>query len=227
MSLKLVLCPLRFELDYIIDYFHRLNFRSDPIKINYYVAYIFPELNVIIAEGGRGKVQFAITTQKIVSKFSEICSIICAGSAGGLSTSLAIGDVVVATETLEHDFKNRYNPKAARPLIAGDELMLTSLRSFSSPHFKVHFDRMASGDEDIVDLARVAELYADTSAVAVAWEGIGAAKVGRFNKIPFLEIRGITDNARNEVVSNFRKNLPNAMENVAQVLQHLIAVDFT
>ena len=31
--------------------------------------------------------------------------VICAGTAGGLSDDLKIGDVVVATETVEHDFR--------------------------------------------------------------------------------------------------------------------------
>lgn len=220
--MKIVICPLKPELKYIVAHFQKLGFQAESIKINKHIGFVFPELKVVFAEGGHGKVQFGITTQKMLSQFEDVESVICAGAAGGLCNSLSLLDVVIGAETVEHDYKERFSANATPPVIPGNEKMIFALRSFLTSTFKVHVGRIASGDEDIVDTHRAMELSKNVAALAVAWEGIGGAKACRFNNIPFLEIRALTDNAQSDVVGNFGKNLPLAMGNLAQVLTHYI-----
>lgn len=220
--MKLVLCPLKIELKFIAGYFQKLGYGCDSLQIGHYAGFIFPELKAVFAEGGHGKVQFGITTQKLISQIGEVDAIVCAGAAGALSDPVSIFDVVAATETFEHDYKEKFNTRATPPLIVGDERMLAKLKLFKNPQFKVHFGRVASGDEDITDPLRADELFSATSALAVAWEGIGGAKASRFNGVPYLEIRAITDNARHDVSENFAKNLPQAMTNLAKTIAHII-----
>lgn len=220
--MKIVLCPLKPELKYIVAHFQKLGFQAESIKINKHIGFVFPELKVIFAEGGHGKVQFGITTQKLISQFEDVESVICAGSAGGLCSSLSVLDIVIGAETVEHDYKERFNARAKPPVISGSEKMIFALSSFSSSNFKVHLGRIASGDEDIVDIHRAMELSNNVAAIAVAWEGIGGAKACRFNNIPYLEIRALTDNAQSDAAGDFGKNLPLAMGNLAQLLTHYV-----
>ena len=59
-----------------------------------------------------------------------------------------------------------------------------------------------------------------TGAIAVAWEGAGAARACEFSNVPFLEVRGMSDSA-NESPEAFFGNIPTAMRNVAQILGQL------
>ena len=88
--------------------------------------------------------------------------------------------------------------------------------------FSVHIGIVASGDEDIVTHIRAEELQKQTNALAVAWEGAGGARAARFNNLPFIEVRGITDNARDDVPQSFSANLPVAMSNIGMVMLNLI-----
>ncbi|MXY37178.1 MAG: acyltransferase, partial [Dehalococcoidia bacterium] len=59
---------------------------------------------VILAEGGFGKVQYGVTTQHLLDHLPDVDLVVCAGVAGALADSVGVGDVVVATATVEHDF---------------------------------------------------------------------------------------------------------------------------
>jgi adenosylhomocysteine nucleosidase len=127
--------------------------------------------------------------------------VICAGAAGALSDGLAVGDVVVATETVEHDIHNHFGPPRL-PRFSGAATMIESLRGVRPPRnaFSVHFGPIASG------------------ALAVAWEGAGGARACQFSAMPFVEIRGVTDGANGRAAADFRANLAAAMANVATLI---------
>ena len=148
---------------------------------------------------------------------------VCAGIAGSLTTSAHVGDVVVGTATVEHDFNSssldRQLPKfdgSARHLAA-----LRQARIVEQEVFRVRFGHIASGDEAIVDPARACELRARTGALAVAWEGAGGARAASFSQVPYVEVRGISDMADHDAVDSWKANLPNAMRNVASIVAWL------
>jgi adenosylhomocysteine nucleosidase len=58
---------------------------------------------VVTKLSGMGKVNAAIAAQKLVSEH-RVKALIFTGVAGGLSPCLNIGDIVLATQTFEHDF---------------------------------------------------------------------------------------------------------------------------
>jgi adenosylhomocysteine nucleosidase len=82
----------------------------------------------------------------------------------------------------------------------------------------VHFGQVASGDEDIVSLDRAQALRLATEALAVAWEGAGGARACAFSHTPYLEIRGVTDQATVDAPAHFEQNLALAMRNIATLL---------
>jgi len=69
-----------------------------------------------------------------------------------------------------------------------------------------------------VDLERSHAIQQRTGAFAVAWEGAGGARACQFSQVPFVEIRGITDNANQRAAADFTKNLEAAQQNVATVI---------
>lgn len=181
------------------------------------------EQRILLVAAGHGKAQFGVVSQHLLDWIGDIKLFVCAGAAGSLSSEVSTGDVVVATTTIEHDFRRRFRPADA-PHFDGDAKSISVLerrKASGAFSFGVHFGLIASGDEDVVEAERASELRSVTGAVAVAWEGAGGARASRFSGIPFLEVRGITDQASADSASQFEANLPDAMAHVSSVLGHL------
>ena len=64
----------------------------------------FDNGRIQLAQGGLGKAQFGVQTQHLIDQADNIGLVVCAGIAGSLVSSVSVGDVVVATATIEHDF---------------------------------------------------------------------------------------------------------------------------
>ncbi|MBL6990451.1 MAG: 5'-methylthioadenosine/S-adenosylhomocysteine nucleosidase [Bacteriovoracaceae bacterium] len=218
----LLVSPLKGELTPILNYFKSKKLKIENIKIKYLNVSYIPQLKLYCAIGGHGKVQFGIQTSFLISTLKNVSQVICAGSCGSLCTTVDVFDVVVASQTVEHDYNEKFDKDALNPSFVGNTELLGKAKLFQHPNFKVHLGKIASGDEDIVDAQRADQLYQDTNALVVAWEGAGGARASRFHQIPFLEVRAITDNARDEVPSSFAKNLSQAMNNCAFVIEHLL-----
>ena len=180
----------------------------------------YPAGGIIIAQGGLGKAQFAVTTQHLLDNLSDLSLVVCAGVAGSLTRTVAVGDVVIGTATVEHDFNSK-QPGARVPKFDGSARHVALLRPESCARqssFCVHLGPIASGDEAVVDSSRAGELHARTGALAVAWEGAGGARAAAFSDIPYLEVRGISDMADHDASSTWKTNLPDAMGNVAVIV---------
>jgi adenosylhomocysteine nucleosidase len=215
----LVITPLQKELEPLVEGCLRLGFHSENGVVGRLPVVQFPQLGLSIARGGVGKAQFALQTQHLIDSGPGWSLVICAGAAGALSDELAVGDVVVASETIEHDYNNKFNQRP-KPRFAGNAGSLAALQECApkSAPFKVHFGLVASGDEDVVDGERRDVLRLSMEALAVAWEGAGGARACAFSQVPFVEIRGITDTADHNAAASFETNLALAMGNIAQLL---------
>jgi adenosylhomocysteine nucleosidase len=177
------------------------------------------ELGMSVAHGGLGKVQFAVQTQHLIGANPGWELVICAGAAGALVNHLATGDVVVATETVEHDIRNKFGTPLL-PRFPSAAAIVEAFQRVPQTHgaFQVHYGPIASGDEDVIDHQRRNEIQQLTGALVVAWEGAGGARACHFNGIPYLEVRSVTDGADSTAASDFETNLHVAMKNVAAVV---------
>src|SRR6516162_6530227 len=108
----LILCPLAREWSFLVKTFEASLYveRLDDLKIE--AAYI-SDWRALVAPGGHGKTQFAVQAQYLIDRFPSTELVISAGAAGSLSSQLSVGDVVVGTETVEHDYRQLF---ASRPL---------------------------------------------------------------------------------------------------------------
>ncbi len=209
MSHTLIICPLKKEVTYLLEGFSKAGWlfetRSTP-KLSMYQCH---SQNITVSQGGHGKVQFALQTQHLLNHLEGVSQVICIGAGGALATHIKVGDLVIAEKTVEHDYAEKFNPSAKIPeFLSHSTLLQLASQVPLSSNYNVHRGVIASGDEDIIDSQRALELFEQTQALAVAWEGSGGARACAFNKIPFLELRTITDNARDSVAESFFKNLP-------------------
>ncbi|MCA9925928.1 MAG: 5'-methylthioadenosine/S-adenosylhomocysteine nucleosidase [Anaerolineales bacterium] len=215
----LVIIPTQKEYDYFLKSLIINKSQCKQLSIGKLPVVKFPGLGITVSCGGLGKVQFAIHTQYLLHNIPDCELVICAGAAGALVDNLAIGDVVVATETVEHDIHNRFGPPLL-PKFRGAETAVSQIKSLlPMPNsFRVHFGPIASGDEDVIDTQRKHEIQALTGGMAVAWEGAGGARACAFNDVPFIEIRGISDGANSTASSDYENHLESVMQNIATLI---------
>ena len=219
MSQKtLIVTPLQEEYDDLFNSLTALGLDSHKDRIGKLDVDHFPALNVTLARGGHGKTQFGIQTQHLLDH-AMFDLVICAGAAGALAPEVCVGDVIVATSTIEHDYNLKF-VKRPNPRFAGDAKSIQQLQALTFPDvdFKIHFGIMAGGDEDVIEVTRGAELRQLHNALAVAWEGVGGARASAFSGVPYLEIRGATDTANHEAPVVFDVNLKIVMKNIAFLL---------
>ncbi len=214
----LIVTPLHEEFDNLHESLSVLGLTSRPDKIGRLDVHCFPEIHVTLARGGHGKTQFGIQTQHLLDH-AKFDLVLCAGAAGALAPEVRIGDLIVATSTLEHDYHVKFVVRP-KPQFAGDAKSIEQIKTLdlSEADFKVHFGIMAGGDEDVIEVTRGAELYQAHNALGVAWEGIGGARAAAFSKVPYLEVRGATDTANHEAPVVFDTNLKIVMRNIAFLL---------
>jgi adenosylhomocysteine nucleosidase len=215
----LIVTPLQEECDFLLQSCAGRGFAAERAMIGRLPVAQLPDLGVTVARGGVGKAQFAIHTQHLLDTHAGWRAVVCAGAAGGLADDLAVGDVVVATLTVEHDYQNKFSARPT-PQFDGDSATIADLRraATTSETFRVRFGVVASGDEDVIDDQRKQALRQATGALAVAWEGAGGARACAFSGVPYVEIRGVTDAANHAAPADFETNLAVAMSNVATLI---------
>lgn len=214
----LIVTPLKEEYNDLYHSLSELGLASHKGSIGKLDVHYFPELDVTLARGGHGKTQFGIQTQHLLDH-CEFDLVICAGAAGALAPEVKVGDLIVATLTVEHDFNNKFSIKP-KPKFACDAESLKQLKALQLPdaRFKVHFGILAGGDEDVIEIQRGKELRDLHTALAVAWEGVGGARACAFSEVPYLELRGATDTADHAAPVVFYINLKLVMKNIAHLL---------
>ena len=220
----LLVTPLQEEYSDLYDSLSTLGLTSHKDKIGKLDVHHFPALNVTLARGGHGKTQFGIQTQYLLDH-AQFDLAICAGAAGALAPEVKVGDLIVATTTVEHDYNLKF-VKRPNPRFTGDASSIEQLKALTLQHadFNVHFGIMAGGDEDVIEIERGRQLRELHTALAVAWEGIGGARACAFSEIPFLELRGATDTANHEAPVVFDVNLKIVMNNIAQLLSQWLKI---
>lgn len=214
-----ILTPLQEELSILVAKLERLGLQKRHLRLGRPEGFEFSEVSLFIAQGGHGKTQFGIQAQYLLCQAPQIKLLVCAGAAGALSNSLNIGDVVVAIETVEHDYNLKFVSRAL-PRFPGNKQVIEALQKLPTTllDFSVHFGKVASGDEDVIDVVRGQELARLTDCIAVAWEGAGGARACKFSEKCYLELRGVTDTANHTAAADFEVNLETAMNSLAQLI---------
>lgn len=218
------LIPTTGEHESFVGAMESLGHHGAPTSIGRIPCLSYWDGQVILAQGGLGKVDFAVRTLHLIERGPPLDGVICLGTCGALATDLAIGDIVVATETIEHDF-NRKLTEGPIPSFESDPRLLKAFRDSETSlpdGISVAYGPIASGDEGIDSSARARELIDRTGGIVAAWEGAGGAKACDFADIPYIEIRCVSDLADEDAVTDFRENTPKAMNNLVRLIVHTL-----
>ncbi len=180
------------------------------------------EKEVVLVKSNVGKVNSARVTQILIDNF-DIELVINVGTAGSVDNSLEIGDVVVATELVQHDFDvTPFRRKLGEIENIGESIKVDEklLELFNEMNVKKGI--IASGDKFIVNREEKDNIRNTFKALAIEMEGASIAQVCYLDKIPFLVIRSITDKLDGSSKIDFEKFLESSSKNAANILKEIL-----
>lgn len=186
-------------------------------------------LEVLLTVGGIGKVNAAMTTVYLLA--AGATQVIFTGVAGGVHPQLAVGDLVVSTDCIQHDVDVRalgYEPGLipgeALAWLADDHLRtLAVAQARAVDGVRVIEGRIASGDVFVADRARVAELWSAFGAACAEMEGGAVAQVCHKHGVPFVVIRSVSDTADGAAEVDYREFMPQVARTAKRVVRGMTA----
>jgi len=205
---------------------------------------------IVVTRCDPGKVNAVISTQHMIDLFS-VDAIFNMGSSGALDPQLEVGDLVVGSEFIQHDFdvtawglkpgemlfdvvmSNSNGQMQFRtqqvfnshPGLAKLALQIAGgslLTSIADRSPKVYTGRLLSGDQFISKLEKARALRETLQGMCVDMEAAAIAHACELNRVPFLSIRAISDKADHSAVLSFNDFLIGATANYGIIFKRLI-----
>lgn len=185
----------------------------------------------VLVECGVGKVNAARTTQILIDNF-DIDAIINVGSAAGANDELDIGDIVIGSKLVQHDFDLTAfgRPKGyisnVGQFVESDDALIEKMQKIISNiqnnEFKIKIGTIASGDIFCTDLKMKDEIRESFCADAIEMEGAAIGQVCKLDKIPFLVIRSISDKPNGNNHITFDQFLEKASKRCAIIIKEFL-----
>ncbi|MEP1448125.1 MAG: 5'-methylthioadenosine/S-adenosylhomocysteine nucleosidase [Paraglaciecola sp.] len=189
------------------------------------------EVEVALVKCGIGKVAASVSTSVVIQHFAPDY-VINTGSAGGFSSHLNIGDIVIATELRHHDadlthFGYELGQNAGMPAyFECDKSMLQHAANAVSSLSNVQVQQglICTGDSFVGSDEAAAVIRRNFPKVcAVEMEGVAIAQSCHLLGIPFLVIRSLSDIAGKTSTVSFEAYLDQAAKNSATLVMQTIS----
>lgn len=191
---------------------------------------------VVVLKCGIGKVAAAIGAQVLCDLY-HVTALINTGVAGGLHPALAVGDFVLGTSAVQHDFDvtalgyvrgymctGGDNQKPT--VFTADKALAAQFRAAAAPllgESKVIEGPIATGDL-FVDSSEVKQqLIRQFGAAAAEMEGGAIAQTATANGVPFLLVRAISDLAEHQANISYETFEKMAADRSAAILLAMTA----
>ena len=158
--------------------------------------------NIVLVRSGIGKVNAALCAQVLIDIFA-VDSVINVGVAGAIDRTLKVGDIVISSDAIQHDFDTSalgdepgYISRMDTSIFAADiNLIDAATDAVEELGLVPNIGRIASGDQFIADLDSKHRIQTLFNPLCCEMEGAAIAQVCYFNHIPFLIVRAISDKA--------------------------------
>ena len=156
---------------------------------------------VVLVKCGIGKVNAAVCTQTLILRYG-VERVINTGVAGALDRHVNLGDIIISTDTVQHDFdlgsldlpdgKNAGSPSAA-----DQELRQKAVRAAKkvASNVQVFEGRICSGDQFVAGREKKQSIVDRFGGYCCEMEGAAVAQTCCLSKVPFVIIRAISDKA--------------------------------
>ena len=185
---------------------------------------------VCVARTGVGKVMSAAATTHMIETYRPQ-AVIYTGIAGAIDSTLDIGDLVVASECLQHDvdatlfgFGRGELPYDGVRWLAADPALFDIARRYEPESGRTVTGRIVTGDQfcSLESRRHMPYLIEELDARAIDMEGAAAALVAYVLQTPFLHVRIISDKADGKAKVDFQRFLDGASAEIVTFLTYLL-----
>ncbi|QZY57136.1 5'-methylthioadenosine/adenosylhomocysteine nucleosidase [Crassaminicella profunda] len=191
--------------------------------------------DIVVVRSGIGKVNAGVCTQVLISNF-HVDAIINTGVAGAIHDDLNVGDIVISTDVIEHDFDvtafGGYTlgqiPRMEEYIFKADEKLVEIAVKASEKEtvkYKTTTGRIVSGDVFVASPEKKDFLWKEFSAFCAEMESAAIGHAAYLNKVPFVIIRAMSDKADGSAHVNFNEFVieaaNNSVEIVLDMLKHM------
>ena len=185
----------------------------------------------VVVRSGIGKVNAAVCAQILADRY-EVSAIVNTGIAGSLDGKIDIGDIVLSTDTLQHDMDatNFGYPLGQIPRMEvlsfqADRRLLELARACCkevNPDIHVYEGRVVSGDQFVSSQEKKEWLIRNFKGSCTEMEGAAIAQAAYLNGIPFLIIRAISDKADNSAAMDYPAFEAQAIDHSVNLMLEMI-----
>jgi adenosylhomocysteine nucleosidase len=165
---------------------------------------------VVLAVCGVGKVFAALCAQTMILRY-QVSALINTGVAGTLCRELGIGDVAVSSDVVQHDMDTAtlgddvgmISGLNLVHLPADPALVRLAEAAVRSKGIRCLVGTIATGDQFLCDAGRKQWIHDTFHAIAGEMEGGSIGQVCYVNRVPFVILRAISDDADGHAPENF------------------------
>ncbi|MDD3746486.1 MAG: 5'-methylthioadenosine/adenosylhomocysteine nucleosidase [Anaerostipes sp.] len=186
---------------------------------------------VVVVQSGIGKVNMAVCTQILVDIY-HVNQLINTGIAGGLYQDINIGDIVISSDTLQHDmdatgfgYKLGEIPRMESSIFQAEEELVKLAKEVCeevNPDIQCFIGRVVSGDQFISSSEKKKELIDVFQGYCAEMEGAAMAQVAYLNKIPFVILRAISDKADNSATEDYPAFEKKAIKHILRLVRGIL-----
>lgn len=187
---------------------------------------------VAVVQCGIGKVNAALCAQALVVRCG-VTHIVNTGVAGSLDARINIGDMVISTDAVEHDFNVcplGYDPGVIPGLgtsvfVADERLRSATLEAVKAvaPEVTAFEGRVASGDQFLASSEERDRIVSTFGALCGEMEGAAIAHACYLLKVPFVVVRAISDKADGSAHMDYRTFEIEAAQRSARIVEYMVA----
>lgn len=224
-----VICALHEELDEI----KKLMFDVKKIKIGNFefITGIINNIKCVLILCGVGKVHAAISCQNLITNFNPDL-ILNIGVVGALDKKINIGDIILATSTIQYDFDVSVFPNRKKGEISGlskvefectswvlDKLINIS-KNINTLNF--HTGIVLTGDKFISNKQEKIKLNQEFGGIVCDMEACSIAQTCYVNSKNFGIIKSVSDSLNNNSIIEFKEFINISSKNSALIFENFV-----
>lgn len=221
-----IIFAMQEELIELKNYLH-INKEKKIYDLTFYEATLNNK-NIILTESGIGKTNAARTTQILIDYYKPE-AIFNIGVAGGIAKNLKVGDIIISTSLVQHDFDitafdhpKGYIPNIGNTIPIDNNLLNTTKTILDTNTVAYKEGVIASGDIFCTKESMATKINTQFNALCVEMEGASIAQTAHLSKTPCLVIRSISDCPDNNNKVTYEEFLETSSKRVAQIMYTIL-----
>ena len=221
-----IIFAMQEELIELKKYLH-INNEKKIYDLIFYEATLNNQ-NIILTESGIGKTNAARTTQILIDYYKPE-AIFNIGVAGGIANNLKVGDIIISTSLVQHDFDitafnhpKGYIPNIGNNIPIDNNLLNTTKTILDTNIISYKEGVIASGDIFCTKESMATKINTQFNALCVEMEGASIAQTAYLSKTPCLVIRSISDCPDNNNKVTYEEFLETSSNKVAQIMYAIL-----